>query len=83
MESSTEDWKEQMEGRVKAIESAFPHQDFEGHRRGHEALIENVEWKKKLYFLILEKAFSGVVWAGMVALGLAIWHEFQNIFTRH
>ena len=78
-----EEWKNQIEERIEAIESAFPHKDYEGHKRGHEALVENVEWKKKLYNVIVEKALSGIVWAGIVALGLAIWHEFQSIFTRH
>lgn len=65
---------------VDAINSkfdrAFPSADIEGHRRYHEAMIEDLEARKRLAQAIKEKTISGLIWAAIVAMATAGWHEF-------
>lgn len=58
--------------------SAFPSGDFEGHRRYHETMIELLAEKRRLRHAVQEKTISGLVWAIIVAVGLACWHELQR-----
>ena len=72
--------EEQLEGMdqriADAIENhatmAFPGADPESHRRAHEIMMEQLEEKRKLRKAIQEKTLSGLVWAFMIWLGLAI-----------
>lgn len=67
----------------KSLESAFPGGDIEGHRRYHEAVIADVEAKKKLTQAIKEKTISGLVWAFIVWVGIALWHDVLAVIWRH
>ena len=67
-----------LEARVDTIEEAFPAGDFSGHRRAHQALIDDVESRKKLRQAIIEKTISGLIWSGILWIGLAAWHELQR-----
>jgi hypothetical protein len=70
-----------IETKMEVIGNAFPDHDFEGHRRYHQALIEALEEKKRLYRSLKEKTFIGILWAAIVWLGIAAWHEIVNIIT--
>lgn len=66
---------------VKALDakvtSAFPGGDADGHRRGHEALIQMAESKRKLAEAVKEKTISALVWAAIVAIASAVWHQIS------
>lgn len=64
-----ERWRRDMEKRFSA---AFPGGDFMGHCRYHAGTIENIEWKKRLWRAIIERSLSGLVWGGMLFMGLAV-----------
>ena len=66
----------ELNNKVGKLFKAFPGDDVEGHRRAHEAQIEMVEEKRKLRIAIQEKTISGLIWAALVALGTALYHEF-------
>ena len=61
---------------------AFPAGDFDGHRRYHELLVEQLEERRRLRIAIQEKTMSALAWSVMVALGAAIWHEIQRALGR-
>lgn len=63
----------------ETLERAFPDGDIEGHRRYHEAIIEDLETRKRLVQAIKEKTISGLVWAMIVGVSLALFHEIQRI----
>lgn len=65
-------------GAVDTVAKGFPGGDAEGHRRYHELLIEELEERRKLRRAIQEKTISGLVWAAIVGLGMAVWHELQT-----
>lgn len=80
---------EAIENRVDAVEekqadfaSAFPNYDVEGHRRYHQIMIEKIEETRRLRVAILEKTISGLVWAGLVFVGLAAWHYIKSNLER-
>ena len=60
----------------EAVMAAFPNGDVEGHARYHKLMIEGIEEKRKLRVAIQEKTISGLIWAGLVAAGTAVYHEF-------
>lgn len=64
-----------IEDRVEAFEAAFPNGDLPGHCRAHQALIDDVEARKRLRQAIAEKTISGLIWAAIVGGAIAIWHE--------
>ena len=66
---------EMMEALAK-LSGAFPGGDSEGHRRYHEAIIENTAEKRRLRIAIQEKTISGVIWAGVVWLAVHGWDSF-------
>lgn len=68
------------EDALKLLGSAFPDGDFAGHNRYHKYLIDKLEERRKLRIAIQEKTISGLVWAAVVGLGLAVWHELQRVF---
>ena len=71
-----ERWRDEMEAKFKA---AFPHGDHVGHRAYHELMIEEIIDRKRLIAVVKEKTISGLVWAGIVALGLATWHWLKAL----
>jgi hypothetical protein len=65
--------------RVDDLYKAFPANDLEGHRRAHEAMIEDINTRKRLTEVIREKTISGLIWLGIVAIGTAVWKHFLTI----
>jgi hypothetical protein len=55
-----------------------PHGDISGHRKYHEALIEAQKRRVKIYDAIIEKTLTALLWGALVAVGVALWHEFQS-----
>lgn len=60
------------------INKAFAGGDAEGHRRAHEAMINLIEEKRRLRVAIQEKTISGLIWAGIMFVGLAIFNEVRK-----
>lgn len=60
------------------IKEAFPGGDTDGHRRYHETQMERVAELRRLRAAIVEKSLSGMVWAGLIVLGLALWGYFKK-----
>ena len=71
-----------VEGKVDQILSAFPAGDMAGHCRAHQALIDDVEARKRLRQAITEKTISGLIWAGIVGVATAVWHELVKQLGR-
>jgi hypothetical protein len=81
MESTEErvaDIERRMENVEVRLDSAFPGGDLEGHRRYHQALIDDFEDRKKLRRAVLEKILSGAAWGVIVGLALASWHYLKS-----
>ncbi len=68
--------------RILNLEDAFPDADTEGHRRYHQTMIEMLEEKRKLRVAIQEKTISGLVWAGLLFVGLACWQYIKSLVER-
>jgi hypothetical protein len=45
-------------------------------------MIETLAERKRLRLAIQEKTISGLVWAGLVALGFAVFHEIQTVLLK-
>lgn len=54
-------------------DAAFPNGDHVGHCRYHELMIQEIEDRRRLIGAVREKTISGLVWAGLVVLALALW----------
>lgn len=52
---------------------AFPAGDHIGHCRYHALMIEDIDSRKRLRQAIMEKTISGIVWAGVVVVGVSLW----------
>lgn len=65
--------------RMEAFVQAFPGGDLGAHRRYHEELIENLQWKKRFYREMLEHLMKGGLWAlalflvTCIGLGIRKW----------
>ncbi len=59
---------------LKRLLDAFPASDTRGHRDAHEAWIEREKKRAALRDAIIEKSLASLVWMGLVALGIAVWH---------
>jgi hypothetical protein len=70
-----ESWRDDMEAKFKA---AFPLGDHEGHRRAHEVMMEELHERRRLRQAVVEKSVAGLVWAIMVALGIAVWQYIKR-----
>jgi len=57
---------------------AFPNGDWAGHRRYHEIQIELLLERRTLRAAVTEKTISGLIWAALVALGLATWQYIKT-----
>jgi DNA-binding transcriptional MerR regulator len=60
---------------LNEIKSAFPDEDFSGHARYHQALIERNVELRRLRVAIVEKSLSALVWLLIIWLGSALWRE--------
>lgn len=69
---------ELVEKRLDRVEQAFPAQDYDGHRRGHEAWIERTAELRRLRIAIQEKTIAGLFFAAVLWIGMAILHEIQR-----
>ena len=68
--------------RVDALErkftEAFPGGDWAGHCRYHEIQIELLLERRTLRAAVTEKTISGLIWAALVATGLAVWQYIKT-----
>lgn len=69
-----ERWQEDMDRRFA---EAFPGGDHVGHCRYHALMIEDIDSRKRLRQAVIEKTISGLVWALVVAAGIAVWTWFK------
>jgi hypothetical protein len=69
-----------VEKRVESIESAFPNKDYVGHCRAHLAMIEDIESRRRLTQTIRDKTIGGLIWAGLVGLGMLLWAGIKSRF---
>lgn len=60
----------------KATTEGFPHDDPRSHRIVHENYIKEAEARDKLKSELLSHALKGILWAGLVFAGAAIWNYF-------
>ena len=72
---SLERWRDEMETKWKA---AFPGGDHVAHCGYHDLMIEDIRDRKRLIRAIKEKTIAGLVWAGVIALALALWQWFKT-----
>ena len=71
-----------LEKKLDSVVIAFPNGDFEGHRRYHETMIEILTERRRLRMAIQEKTISGLIWASLVGIGVAVAHEIHSIFGK-
>lgn len=58
--------------------AAFPGGDVEGHARYHQIKIEEILERKKLRAAIEEKTISGLVWALIVSVAVAVGNYLKD-----
>jgi hypothetical protein len=64
--------------RIDDLHKAFPGGDWEGHRRYHEAMIERIEARSKLYQDLRTELAKKGLWAVVIGIGTAIWFYFKS-----
>lgn len=57
----------------KLLSSAFPGGDPDEHRRYHDEVIAWIQERRKLFASIREKTITGLLWAGLLWIGSAVW----------
>lgn len=62
----------------KKIESGFPYGDLIEHRKVHESYIKEAAERAALWKSVREKTITGIVWAGLMLIGSALW-EFAKV----
>lgn len=70
-----------IETNLTVVSAAFPAGDFEGHRRYHQSLIDVLEERRALYRSLKEKSIMGIIWAAVVWIGIAVWHEILSMIA--
>lgn len=65
-------------GRVDGLYHAFPDEDPSGHRRYHDAMVERIEKRAKLYDAMLEELTKKGMWALILFVGAALWFYFKS-----
>lgn len=60
------------------ITSAFPAGDIDGHRRYHEESIETMRDLRNMLKGVRDSTVTGVVWAVIVFVSLAIWSAIKS-----
>lgn len=73
---------EDMSTRIERLVAAFPEGDIEGHRRYHQTMIELLQERRRLRIAIQEKTISAIIWAVLVYLALAAFHELQDVILK-
>lgn len=61
------------------FKKAFPAGDHEGHCRYHQTMMEILEEKRRLRIAVQEKTISGLIWAAITGIGLAVWHQILSL----
>jgi hypothetical protein len=67
-----------LEEKVENIEAGFPSQDYSGHARYHQAVIEEIQSRMKLRQAVIEQVVKGSVWAGLLFLCTAVFTYFKE-----
>lgn len=62
-------------------QAAFPNGDHVTHCSYHQLMIEDIRDRKMLIKAVKEKTVAGLVWAGMIAVGLACWKYFLSLVS--
>jgi hypothetical protein len=65
-------------GRVDGLYHAFPEEDPGGHRRYHDAIVDRIEKRAKLYDALLEELTKKGMWALIIFLGAAIFYYVKG-----
>ncbi|TCK43970.1 hypothetical protein B0G84_2318 [Paraburkholderia sp. BL8N3] len=60
--------------RIDDLHKAFPGGDWDGHRRYHEAVIQRIEERAKLYQDLRAELAKKGLWALIAAIASAIWY---------
>jgi len=71
-----------LDDKLDTLSKAFPAGDIEGHKRYHQTMIDMLDERRKLRMAIQEKTISGLIWAGIVGISLAVWHEVSRILGK-
>ena len=58
--------------------SAFPDDDPKKHRDYHEDVMQYMKDNREMWKSIREKTLAGLIWAGVAALGAAIWQVIKT-----
>lgn len=61
----------------KKIDSGFPDGDLVEHRKVHENYIKQAAERAALWKSVREKTVTGIVWAGLMLIGSALWEFIQ------
>ena len=64
-----------LENKLGDIQDAFPSNDYLGHHRYHQTMIEMLAERRRLRVAIQEKTLSGLLWAVIVGIGMAVWAQ--------
>ena len=62
------------------LNRAFPEGDLEGHRRYHQLIIEEIEWRKRLRQALIEKSLLGLIIGVAAFTGTALVGELKRVF---
>lgn len=68
--------------KIADVCGAFPQADFEGHKRYHQVMIDDINSRKELIKAIKEKSFVTLFIMLMGFLCMAVWHEFLGYLGR-
>ena len=80
MEQRMIDIEHRQDDLERRFAEAFPGGDHVGHCRYHTLMIEDLEETRRLRRAVQEKTISGLLWAAMVGVGLAIWAYLKTAF---
>lgn len=58
---------------ISRIDSGFPNGDPVEHRKVHEHYMREASERAALWKSIREKTITGIVWAGLMLIGSALW----------
>jgi hypothetical protein len=79
-----DDLHRHIDARTKELEdmiaSGFPNGDPRSHRAVHEGYIKQAEDRAALRKTVVERTVTGVVWAGIVFVSLAILEYIKGVF---
>ena len=63
---------------IHAIMHAFPERDFKDHFVYHDEKRKSAKSWSEIILDIKKKVFGGIVWAFLLALGLAVWEYLKT-----